>query len=60
LLLHSIYHRPNNWDHIPTGKKIPSGESSLWGDYHLLELAILIKRMSENRDYTFFSGSPQG
>src|SRR5262249_21515896 len=42
LLLHSIYHRPNNWDHIPAGKKIPSGESSLWGDYHLLELAILV------------------
>ena len=54
LLLHSIYHRPNNWDHIPAGKKISCGESSLWGDYHLLELAILIKRMNENRYYTFF------
>jgi hypothetical protein len=54
LLLHSIYHQPNGWDHIPTGKKIPSGESSLWGDYHLLELAILIKRMNEGKDYTFF------
>ncbi len=54
LLLHSIYHRPNNWDHIPAGKKIPGGESSLWGDYHLLELAILVKRMNEERYYTFF------
>ncbi len=54
LLLHSIYHRPNNWDHIPPGKKIPSGESSLWGDYHLLEMGILIRRMSEDRYYTFF------
>jgi hypothetical protein len=54
LLLHSIYHRPNNWDHIPAGKKIPSGESSLWGDYHLLELAIMIKRIGEGNDYTFF------
>jgi len=33
LLLHSIYHRPNGWDHVPKGRKIPYGESSLWGDY---------------------------
>jgi hypothetical protein len=57
LLLHSIYHRPNGWDHIPAGRKIPCGESSLWGDYHLLELAILIKRMSEGNDYTFFGAA---
>ena len=34
LLLHSVYHRPNGWDHIPEGSKIPNGESSMWGDYH--------------------------
>jgi hypothetical protein len=28
LLLHSVYHRPNGWDHIPPGRKIPCGESS--------------------------------
>ena len=22
LLLHSVYHRPNNWDYIPPGRKI--------------------------------------
>lgn len=54
LLLHSIYHRPNGWDHIPAGSKIPRGESGLWGDYHLLELGILIKRMNEGKNYTFF------
>jgi len=55
LLLHSIYHRPNNWDHVPVGHKIPSGESSMWGDYHLLELAVLIQRMAEKKPYlTFF------
>lgn len=55
LLLHSIYHRPNGWDHIPKGKKVPCGESSMWGDYHLLELALLIKRMAEKGEYpTFF------
>jgi hypothetical protein len=55
LLLHSIYHRPNNWDHVPAGRKSPCGESSMWGDYHLLELALLIKRMAEKKPYlTFF------
>ena len=54
LLLHSIYHQPNGWDHVPVGKKIASGESSLWGDYHLLEMAILIKRMNEKKYYTFY------
>ena len=55
LLLHSIYHRPNNWDHIPPGRNVPCGESSMWGDYHLLELANLIKRTAERGKYpTFF------
>jgi hypothetical protein len=54
LLLHSIYHRPNGWDHVPAGRKIPCGESSLWGDYHLLELGILIRQMNSGSDYTFF------
>jgi hypothetical protein len=56
LLLHSIYHRPNGWDHIPKGRKVPCGESSMWGDYHLLELAMLIRRIARNETYpTFFS-----
>ena len=56
LLLHSVYHRPNGWDHVPPGRKIPCGESSLWGDYHLLELANLIKRRGERGPYpTFFT-----
>lgn len=55
LLLHSVYHRPNNWDYIPAGRKVPCDESSMWGDYHLLELANLIKRMAEKGKYpTFF------
>lgn len=56
LLLHSIYHWPNRWDYIPKGRKVACGESSMWGDYHLLELALLIKRMAESRIYpTFFA-----
>ena len=27
LLLHTIYHQPNGWDHIPEGSKIANGES---------------------------------
>jgi len=56
LLLHSIYHRPNNWDHIPAGSKIPHSESSMWGDYHLLELANLVKRVGEEDKYPTFFG----
>ena len=54
LLLHSVYHRPNNWDHIPAGKNIPCGESSMWGDYHARELALYIKRIAENQPYLKF------
>ena len=55
-ILHSIYHRPNGWDYIPEGSKIPRGESSMWGDYHARELAIYIQRLAENKPYyTFFS-----
>jgi unsaturated chondroitin disaccharide hydrolase len=48
LLLHSVYHRPNGWDHIPARRKVPCGESSMWGDYHALELAVLIQRLAPN------------
>lgn len=44
LILHSIYHRPNGWDHIPHGQKIPLGDSSMWGDYHAMELALYLKK----------------
>uniref|UniRef100_UPI00404B35E5 glycosyl hydrolase n=1 Tax=Cephaloticoccus sp. TaxID=1985742 RepID=UPI00404B35E5 len=54
LLLHSVYHRPNGWDHIPKGRKVPCGESSMWGDYHTMELALLIQRMGGGEYHTFF------
>ncbi|MEP7266049.1 MAG: glycosyl hydrolase [Saprospiraceae bacterium] len=57
LLLHSIYHRPNGWDYTPAGSKIPYGESSMWGDYHLREAALyLLKKNSSENDHTFFNG----
>jgi hypothetical protein len=58
LLLHSVYHRPNGWDHIAPGQKVPNGESSMWGDYHLRELALLILRLARGEPYpTFFAGA---
>jgi unsaturated chondroitin disaccharide hydrolase len=44
LLLHSVYHRPNGWDYIAPGQRVPNGESSMWGDYHVRELALLLLR----------------
>jgi unsaturated chondroitin disaccharide hydrolase len=54
LILHAVYHRPNGWDHVPKGRKIPCGESCLWGDYHARELALLIRRMALNKPYYTF------
>lgn len=56
LLLNSIYHRPNGWDHVPAGSKIPYGESSMWGDYHAREVALYLQRIMNNETYyTFFN-----
>lgn len=56
LLLHSIYHRPNGWDYIPEGSKIPNGESSMWGDYHLREVGLYMQKIINNEKYyTFFN-----
>jgi hypothetical protein len=57
LLLHSIYHRPNGWDYIPEGSKIPNGESGMWGDYHLREVCLYLQRINNHEDYlTFYNG----
>lgn len=56
LILHSIYHRPNGWDHIQAGQVVPNGESSLWGDYHALELGLMLLRESEGGPYAEFWG----
>lgn len=56
LLLHSIYHRPNGWDYIPKGSKIPYGESSMWGDYHLREAGLYVQKIiNDEKYYTFFN-----
>jgi len=56
LLLHSVYHRPNGWDYIAPGQKVPNGESSMWGDYHLRELALLILREATRQPHLTFFG----
>jgi hypothetical protein len=58
LLLHSVYHRPNGWDFVPPGRKVPCGESSMWGDYHARELALLLQREADGAPYlTFFAAA---
>lgn len=55
LLIHTIYHHPNGWDYVPDGSAIPNGESSMWGDYHLREVALYLQRIINNEPYyTFF------
>lgn len=56
LILHSVYHRPNGWDYIAPGQKVPNGESSMWGDYHARELALLIQREATGEPYLTFFG----
>ena len=52
LLLHAVYHYPNGWDAAPGDDGIPRGESCMWGDYHLLELALYLGRLARG-------GAPQ-
>jgi len=60
LLLHSVYHRPNGWDYVAPGQKVPNGESSMWGDYHLRELALMLLREARGEPYlTFFGCVPE-
>jgi unsaturated chondroitin disaccharide hydrolase len=49
LLMHSVYHRPNGWDYIPPGRKVPCGEASMWGDYHARELAVMLYRAAKGQ-----------
>jgi hypothetical protein len=56
ITLHAIYHRPNGWDYVPRGRKIPCGESAMWGDYHTMELVLMLQREADGGPYpTFFA-----
>ena len=54
LILHSVYHRPNGWDNIPKGRKVPCDESSMWGDYHARELMLYLTKQLSNEPYYMF------
>jgi hypothetical protein len=54
LILHSVYHRPNGWDYVPSGRRAPCGEASMWGDYHARELALLLLREIKGAPYLDF------
>lgn len=56
MLLHSVYHWPNGWDHVPEGAAIPYGESSMWGDYHIREVALYVQKIINKEPYyTFYN-----
>lgn len=59
LILHSVYHRPNGWDHIPEGQHVPHGEATMWGDYHAMELAVYLKRLNDGAPYLTFYDPPE-
>ncbi len=56
MILHSIYHEPNGWDHRPNPNQAANGESSMWGDYHVRELAIFLQKIRVNEPYYTFFG----
>jgi unsaturated chondroitin disaccharide hydrolase len=56
LLLHALYHRPRGWDASPAGGTVPCGESVMWGDYHLREVALYVQRIIRREPYLTFWG----
>ena len=54
LLLHSVYHWPNRWDHVPPGCTVACGEATMWGDYHAREAALYLQRILQNEPYLAF------
>jgi hypothetical protein len=58
LLLHSVYHRPKGWDFVARGQEVPNGESSMWGDYHARELALLLLRLAQAQPRLLFFQPP--
>ena len=56
LLLHGVYHRPRGWDLAPDVDGVPRGEAVMWGDYHLVEAALLAQRLLDGAPYYAFFG----
>ena len=60
LILHALYHRPNGWDAVPPGHRVPAGEACIWGDYHAIEVALYVLRIIEGKPYLTFWGNQDG
>ena len=45
-------------DHVPPGARTPRGESSQWGDYHLREAALYVKRLLLFEPHVILSSVP--
>lgn len=54
LLLHSVYHWPNRWDAVPAGARVACNEATMWGDYHIRELALYVQRLIKTEPYYAF------
>jgi len=59
LILHAVHHRPNGWDTVPPGGRVPSGEATACGDYHAREVALYLQRVCEEKPYLTFFGVPE-
>jgi unsaturated chondroitin disaccharide hydrolase len=60
LILHAVYHRPNGWDTVLPGRRVPAGEACMWGDYHAMEVALYVLRIIEGKPYLTFWGNQAG
>ncbi len=66
LLLHSVYHWPRRWDAVPDNATVACNEATMWGDYHLREVALYVQRLIKAEPYlTFYdvgrsTGAPVG
>lgn len=54
ILKHSAYNWANGWDYVAEGEKAPPNESSMWGDYHMVELCFFANKILKEEYYTFF------
>ena len=45
---------PLRWDHVPEGRAVACGESTMWGDYHAREAALYVQRILRDEPYLAF------
>ena len=41
---------------VEDGAQVPFGESCMWGDYHLREVAVYVQRLANDQPYYTFFG----